>query len=322
MIKRYLLVFILIVFSCNLKDNNYLLRKSTGNLHEIIFVIDSNLWDSETGMIIKNNLFTDIKGLPQKEKLFKLIQINHKDFSSIYKTHKNIILVSLNDRVSSFYKDKWSINQLYFELYQKNISDLNNYLKSNLKEIKSKIIEANFRRNFKKISTNSNNKIEKKISTNYKIKMTVPDGYKIAEEKEGFFWVRKDYPKENIISNIYFNIINFKNINQFSKHNLIFLRDSIGEIHIKGKNENSHMTTEILYDPIYSKFNNDPFDVKIIGLWTMKNGFMGGPFTSRALLSFDSKKLIYVEGFLYSPNKSKREYLFDLNTVIKNIQVN
>ena len=80
------------VFSCNLKDNNYLLRKSTGNLHEIIFVIDSNLWDSETGMIIKNNFFTDIKGLPQKEKLFKLIQINHKDFSSIYKTHKNIIL--------------------------------------------------------------------------------------------------------------------------------------------------------------------------------------------------------------------------------------
>ena len=322
MIKRYLLIFILLVFSCNLKNNNYLLSKSTGKLHEIIFVIDSSLWDSETGMIIKNNFFIDIEGLPQKEKLFKLIQINYKDFSNIYKTHKNIILVSLNDRRSSLHKDKWSINQLYFELYQKNISDLNNYLESNLKKIKLKIIEENFRRNFEKISSNSNKKIEKKISSNYKIKMAIPDGYKIAEEKEDFFWIRKDYPKENIISNIYFSITNFKNINQFSKNNLIFLRDSIGAIHIKGKNENSHMTTEILYDPIYSKFNNDPFDIKIIGLWTMKNGFMGGAFTSRALLSVDSKKLLYIEGFLYSPNKSKRESLFDLNTVIKNIQVN
>ena len=162
MIKRYLLVSILLIFSCNLKNNNYLLRKGTGKLHEIIFVIDSHLWDSETGMIIKKNFSTDIEGLPQKEKLFKLIQINHKDFSSIYKTHKNIILVSLNDRANSLNKDKWSTNQLYFELYQKNISDLNNYLKSDLKKIKLKIIEENFRRNFEKISTDSNKKIEKK----------------------------------------------------------------------------------------------------------------------------------------------------------------
>ena len=99
-----------VFFSCNNNGESKIKLENTGNYHEIILVINDQIWEGKTGDILKEIFEKEIEGMPQSEQLFDLIQINESEFSRIFKTYENIIFFS-DEIKDSYIKNKWAKNQ-------------------------------------------------------------------------------------------------------------------------------------------------------------------------------------------------------------------
>ena len=57
------------------------------------------------------------------------------------------------------------------------------------------------------------------------------------------------------------------------------------------------------------------------GTWEVKNDYMAGPFVNYMVKDTLNKRWMVVEGFAFAPSMSKRDYMFELNTIIGSLKV-
>jgi len=326
----FILCFSLCFFSCHKNPDNKsrpaetrtILPPSTGNLSELVIVISDEAWKGEVGTILKSVFQENIPAIPQQEALFDLYAIRPRDFSSIFKTHKNILWLSVGDRGSVERKEqKWAKNQLYVHMMHETEEQLAQSLKDHVYEIRSWFLEKDQQRRLEKLKRTAEKEIEKQLQKAYGINITIPKGYQIAAAEKNFIWLRRDHPKVNIISNLYIHTKDYYNANQLSKKGLIQLRDSLGRTHVEGARPQSFMATEMIYDPDYNIIKEGPYTIQTKGLWTMVNGFLGGPYIAYAILDEKNQKIVYAEGFIYCPSERKRSHVLELESMLSNIKL-
>ena len=102
------LIFICVFVSC--KKTSKILPNSSGAFSEVLFVVNDALWDRVVGDIVEDIFQNEIPGLGRPEASFKVIQINNSEFSSLFKTHKQIVIISKDS--SSISDEKWAKNQI------------------------------------------------------------------------------------------------------------------------------------------------------------------------------------------------------------------
>ena len=110
---RYLIVVLFFLSACS--DGVKTLPSSTGILSEVIFVVEDALWEKHVKDVVIRTFGVPIQGLTQDESSFRVIQVNHSEFKSILKTHKNILIIAKNVSTSN-QKDKWANGQLVVQL--------------------------------------------------------------------------------------------------------------------------------------------------------------------------------------------------------------
>ena len=190
-----LFLLVTILFSCNKSRNQKkILPANTGKQKEVILVMEDKLWKGNKGEILREIFEKEITGLPQSEKLFILIQINPKEFSRFFQTHKNIMFVS-SDVKNSYSKNKWAKDQIVM------------YLNSDSKEIE--FIEScrktfsffdrkeleNIKYNYKKVH-NKNARLY--IKEQFGFELFLPTEYTVSLKKDGLFisdFIGMPFPK-------------------------------------------------------------------------------------------------------------------------------
>ena len=322
----YLFLVVCIGFSAckqNTKDglkpatSRSVLPPNTGNISELVIVIPDNLWNGSTGEELKNIFQTNVLGIPQQEALFDVFAINPSQFSSIFQTHKNIIWLSIDERSSvSRTEEKWAKNQLFVSVKANTETELTNLLIEQGQKIKAWFLQKDLSRRVTKLKKSAEKEVQKEILEGYNFQMLIPEGYKVALAEDNFIWLRRDKPKVNVISNLWVHTIPYTNPSQLSKEYLIQLRDSLGRTHVEGARPQSYMTTEMLYEPDFTLISENPYTVEMRGLWTMVNDFLGGSFISYSRLDEANQRIIYTEGFLYSPKERKRFHIQELEAVL------
>ena len=60
--------------------------------------------------------------------------------------------------------------------------------------------------------------------------------------------------------------------------------------------------------------------VELRGLWASVRDKMGGPFYSFTQIAPDSTSCISIDGFVYAPQEHKRDYLREVEAIVKSIQ--
>lgn len=304
-------------------DINKVLSSNTGSVSELVLVISDELWSGKTGEIISDVLQENIKAIPQYEVLFDIYNIEVKDFSSIYKTHKNILWVSSSEKEAFERIDQmWSKDQLYIRLSNSTEEALINNLKEHIYTIRSWFVDKDQQRRLKRLKTSADKEMQKQLQRSYGLSITIPKGYQIASSEDNFIWLRKDNPKVNVASNIWIHSEAYHGPEQFNKKNLIALRDSIGKTHVEGSRPQSFMATEMLYDPDYKLIKKEPYTIETKGLWTMINDFLGGSYTAYAILDEEKQRIIYAEGFIYCPGERKRAHIFELEAILSGLELN
>ena len=104
---------------------------------------------------------------------------------------------------------------------------------------------------------------------------------------------------------------------------VIKVHDSIGTLYIKGKELSSSLYIDKSY-PIYlSQITLDgkpAYEIK--GTWRLKDSFMFGAFTNYLIVDSKNNRIIYLEGFCYVPSKERRNYMHELESIIKSVKIN
>jgi len=103
--------------------------------------------------------------------------------------------------------------------------------------------------------------------------------------------------------------------------NIIRLRDSIGGNHVVVDKGGSFITEEA-FSPFIKKTKFMDFEAfETRGTWEVKNKFMAGPFVNYTVKDTVNNRLLVLEGFVFAPSISKRDYLFELEAIIKTAEL-
>ena len=150
--------------------------------------------------------------------------------------------------------------------------------------------------------------------------LTYPDAYKTVKDTSNFVWIEKQVTKGhlNIIAYALPEHIDLKKL----EVRIPEIRDSIGKIYIPGRVPGSYMITERAYLPYFYKTQVNNLDAILTkGTWEVQNDFMAGPYVNYIIKDTLNKRNIVIEGFSFAPSESKRDYMFELNTIITTMKL-
>jgi len=294
---RYLFVTLFFLSACS--DGIKTLPSSTGILSEVIFVVEDLLWETKVKDIAFKTFGAPIQGLTQDESDFRIIHVNHREFKSILRTHKNIVIIASNVTTSN-QQDKWASGQLVVQLEFEN-----NRLTKDLNKVKSifRVREIRILRNA--IAKLSQKTQEKNIKEQYNIKTLVPAEYTIIRDTLDLFWATYNPEKKEEIKHLFVFSFEPKEINL--QKEVLQKTDSIFTKYLLGSKEGQHVKIEDRFSPIYSENTYR-------GLWKLERGFMGGPFLIKTY--FFNKKVVVTAGIIFAPNDRKRSYIRTLEAIL------
>lgn len=326
--KLFLLVaFMAIVFSCN--DSNKksvkIVPDSAGPVNKIAIVVDNELWNNSVGETIRTIMAQPIDGLNQPEPLFSLNQIPSQVFTGFAKQGRGILKVEQGKASFKIERDLYARPQKIVTVSGKDIAEIKAQITKNaeiiIEALKAEEIRHKQKQMSKSLSKTNN------VQTSLGIKVKFPSYYRvantIAKPEDKFNWIKRD------IATGYTNVLFYElPLNAINKDDslvsqVIKIRDSIGKKYIEGPVDGSYMATEMAYAPhIYETIIDNKPTLEVKGLWDIKNQFMSGPFILYFIEDKVNNRYVVAEGFAFAPSVSKRNYVFELESIIKSIRIN
>ena len=309
-----------LVFSCK-KENRDGIRKATGKVNNISVIIDDQEWNGEIGDSIRNKFASPVIGLPQEEPRFTINQYPVKLMEGFMVDSRNIIIIK-KEKNNNFVvkKDQYATPQNVFHISGKTSADILDIIEKNtpkiIQIIRQTEIEESQRINKKSLLN------PRVVSSKFNISLDIPSDYEYMVQDSNFIWLKKELVSGNtsvLIYQVPLNAIQNKG-NLIS--NIIKTRDSIGALYIHGKEPDTDMITEEAYAPYFFKIKLDgKVTYEIKGTWELRNDFMSGPFINYAVFDTENNRVLFLEGFCYSPSKEKRDSMHELESIIKSVTV-
>ena len=217
--------------------------------------------------------------------------------------------------------DLYATPQLGVFVTGKNAQEIETVLKENRIKIISKLKKVELNNKTSEIKKNLLDIDE--VSNIFGIDISVLFSYRIAKKTENFAWLRKDVKNGDLNLLIYELPYGTVKSDSTLLNSFMAVRDSIGKAHIPGPVKNSYMITEKKFSPHIAKTTIDGKNtIETRGVWDVKNDFMAGPFINYVIDDKVNNRQLVLEGFTFAPQVAKRDYMFELEAIIKSLHIN
>lgn len=327
-----LLLFFVIFSSCS-KEGPRRLPRHSGEPGEVLVVMDENLWLGAPGDSLRSYFESYYPLLPQSEPSFSLLHFTPDEMSTLLRRHRNILRVEIGNESNgkkklSLAEDKWSNEQLFFTLIAPNQEAYYEMIPTELPKVISLINDKEVERIQQFYSRNGNDDLEMKLKRVYGLDIHIPADFKVAKSENGFTWLKRERIKyigntaHEITQGLFFYRYPYQSDSAFTQKAILSERDSVLKKNVPGPKEGTYMTTEYLFPPRSKAINlNGKYSVLTRGLWKTENYFMGGPFMSLTTTSTNDKNIICVSGFVFAPKFDKREYIREIEAMLRSVKV-
>ncbi len=323
MVKNILgiLLIVTVCFSCNDKNEKRYVPKSSGDINSIVVVADNVLWENQVGDAIRDVLAAPIEGLSKEEPRFSMSQMPTQVFSGFARKNRTVLqIVKGKDAATKIATDAYARPQTMVVISGQTNDEIIEQIKQNSEKIvdafnKTEITERQLR-------TSKSLFNDDPIKKNLGFSLRFPSAYRIAKSEEDFFWIRRDIKTGNVDMLLYEVPLSTIRKGDSAVVDIVRVRDSVGKIHIEGAAEGTFMGTEEAFTPFISDIivdNKPTYETR--GLWDLKNAFMSGPFINYAIEDKVNDRYVIVEGYVFAPSIPKRDYIFELESIIKSIAI-
>jgi len=303
------------------KSNEKFLPDASGAINNVSVVTENDLWDGRVGEAIRNVLAKPIYGLPQDEPPFTISQIPTSVFSGFVTKNRTVLKIETNKEAGITISDNvYAKPQKVIVVSGKTKEEIIDVLKANETKIIDIFRNEELSERLRQMAKSPHNfeTIKEKLG----LTIEFASVYRKAKETDNFFWIRKDITTGTTNLMIYELPYDAIKRNDSVVNQIIKIRDSIGRAYIEGPVEGSYLITENAYTPFHGEtiIDNKP-TLETKGLWDVKNAFMGGPFINYAIEDKINKRWVVVEGFAFAPSVEKRNYMLELEAIIKSVKI-
>lgn len=326
--QKFLLVtvILLLAFSCkdgkSNKDEPFLLD-ATGKINDVSVVVDNELWSGNVGEAIRYVLTLPVFGLPQDEPSFNINQIPPQVFSGFVTKNRTVLKIEKGKAPSiSFDNNVYARPQRVITVSGNTNLEIIELINENASKIISTFRNIELlhkQQQIRKVLFNT-----QAIQDQLNLDIDFTTAYRIAKNEDNFFWIRRDIETGSLNLMLYqlpYSAIK-RNDSISIISQIIKIRDSIGEKHIEGPIEGSYMNTEDAYTPFNTEIvlDNKP-TLETKGMWDVENYVMAGPFINYAIEDKKNNRWVIAEGFAFAPSVEKRDFIFELEAIIKSIEI-
>lgn len=348
-------LILLLVYACSKegeKTSKSMLPPASGKPGEMIVVMDSAQWAGSLGETVRQTFQAEVKGLPRDEKMFKLNRVDPGNLTRILKTVRNLMFVVTLDRnsadarrIKNFFtdesidkiktdpnlfvftaSDEFARGQNVMYLFGQTESLLIKQIRQNARQLQNYFNNAEYDRLSARVFEGKNTQgLTKVLEEQHQCTMQLPFNYKLVMSEPGFVWFRQINDDND--KDIFISYREYTNENMFEKEQLIQFRDSTCQQFIFEDPEkpDTYLITEtkVPYIPVTVEnvSFHDHYAVRMNGLWRTNNPSMGGPFLGYAMVDQALNRFYYIEGFVYSPGKSQREYMREMDVVLHSFHI-
>ncbi len=324
----------LFVTSC---DSDYR-PMSIGGVDEVVVVMDSTMWDSETAMAIEETFGKGIETLPGYEPTYRLI---FRDFSTNsqlddLRQYKNLIFASpiddgtnvanliqailseeIEQRVrdgESFafpMQDRWMRDQWILLLTSTGDDELAEKIMNSEQALVGNLLDREFERREREVFRRGEQvAISDTLWENYgwQVRMQHDYVWTIREDNAAVF---RRYLPDNDRWIMAWWKDGVEDVDFIDRDWINATRDSLLELYIQGEREGSYITTEYRR-PVNTREierNDRIVGFETLGTWTMTNDFMGGPFVNFVYHDPETERLFLIEYGQFAPSVAKRRFV-------------
>lgn len=329
-----LLLFLVLPFLISCEDDGFLNRdrkpEHSGELGEVLLVIDKPYWDGILVSTIKDSLEKLNYSLPQPEPFMNVRLVSNKHFTASSNTHHTILYIELMPESPDLIPmldgprlNVWAKNQVMYKIYARSEAEALNVFIQNYYALQESFENRVKELALLKVSETVNQSIIDELALTLKLTAKIPKGFKIDGNFSDMIWLsqlRMRYADGNdhevqlgvlVYSYPYLDSLSFSADWQLNK------RDSITKKYIKGSLENSYMLTERSEGIAKKEFMyKDNYTFELRGLWKMQNALMGGPFMSVSFFDKPNNRIVTIDGYVFAPYFKKMEYMRELEAIL------
>ena len=285
-------------------------RGSIGNPYEMLVVCNEDVWEAPAGRALFNTLDTDIPGLPQSERSFRISRVDEERFQGMSKAFRNIIFVDINESkytqtAFKFTRDVFAKPQVFMKIQSPSMQDFEKFVTTNSQVIVDFFTKVEMERQIEVLQSSYNEDSYKVVEEMFGCELRIP--YQLGGHKKSkdFVWLSDfNTPRAEIMSFVVYSYP-YTSTDNFKKENYIHTRDSVMKENMQGNKPGQYMRTVDWTVDIVEGMYRDRYIQVARGLWEMENDIMGGPFVSHSVVDEVNNRVIVAEAFVYAPNRKK-----------------
>lgn len=320
-----LFVVLLMFLSCNNsgQQNKRILRASNGSINYMLIIMKNSDWQGDLGDELRKIIAEPVLGLPQPESQFDVSQAPLESFGSMFRSTRSVLIVGLGDKDTvTVAKDVYATPQTIITVTGTDDEALKELIQKNGYGILKTFKDADIKSVQRDLLKESHPVDQIKTFAEKGYSMKIPKTYRVVEDDGDFVWYRFHLHGGNSMELISYTLP-ITSDDDRNGNNIVAARAYIGEKYIPGEIEGSYMITEEAYTPhIFEVELDGKKTYETRGKWEVKNMYMAGPFLSYTVVDEANDRLVVVEGFTYAPAINKRDYMFELEAILKTLKIN
>ncbi len=323
--KKILLTLIAITMlvACNDSDSTFK-RSAVGNPYEVLVVCTQEFWDSPAGRALENALDTDIPGLPQSERSFRISRT--EQLGNLTKPFRNIINIDIDNKLYSrtifkYSNDVFAKPQVVMTIQSPSRDEFEKFVTDNSQVIVDFFTSVEMNRQIDILKQKHCQSAVETVKELFGCELMVP--VEISGEKRGkdFVWLSDfNSARPEILSFVMYSYP-YTSVDNFSLENYIHKRDSVMKINMPGGKPGQYIQTEKDFVNITETSYKDRYLQVTRGLWYMENDMMGGPFVSHSVVDEKNNRVIVVEAFVYAAGQKKGKYIRKLEASLYTLKL-
>lgn len=305
-----LLMLLVLLDACS---SSPVVTRATGLAYEVVVVMKKSDWDGPSGKAIKQELTSDVPGLPQSESALKITYVEPVHFDGLFTYVRNILIVkidpSIYTKVSlSYENDRWAKGQVVVNLNAPSQEALLEYTQEHPAALVDFFVKVEMNRAIAQLQKDYSGVVMENLKDNYDLMLNAPANMTYYRDTTDFFWASNNANTGRTDLLVY--TFPYTDPNTFTAEYLVAKRDSVLKANLPGSFPGSYMTTESRFGVDYTPITvNGNYCGVLRGLWKMVGDMMGGPFVAHVRLDEKNKRVVVAEGFVFAPETDKRNFI-------------
>ncbi len=303
------LLLLFLLASC--KNGAVFTPVSSGRPYEMLVVMDNAAWEAPEGRALFDVLDTDVPGLPQSERSFRISHIDPPHFDRVMRVFRNIIIPDIKPTYTQtkfkYERDAYAQPQVIMTIQSPSAREFEEYVSAHGQTIIDFFTRCEMQRQVKELKRSHSELVAHKVDSIFGCQLHVPVEIGSYKAGDNFLWASSNTATNNI--NVVVYSFPYRDPATFTYEHFLHKRDSVKEKYLIGSRDGLYVYTDTILLDVKPITVHGKYALEARGLWAMKNDIMGGPFVSHTRLDTDNQRIVVVEGFVFSPDKLKRNLM-------------